>query len=230
MGIEKKDLQILREFILRLTEIDIESVDKIALTSAQKSRIASWCEDNQIEIPDLDNESFWLDSSIKKTTKNKFPNIPKSNVFNSIGIDIQSIKEFTKNIGKISKNNGELKKIFTLRELSHAESSSDPKQTLTGIFAAKEAIFKCIGSDSKNWSGIEIMHLDGKPIYDGIAISISHSEDFAIAVAVIYQDYEDLTKSNINDDNNERYLKLFLSFGAIGGILFILSFFLTFLA
>jgi len=77
--------------------------------------------------------------------------------------------------------------IFTLRELSYAQSKGDPKMTLAGIFSAKEAIVKCMGiaNPKKKFSDIEI-HFDaeGAPFSRNYSISISHSGEYSIAVAV----------------------------------------------
>ena len=53
-----ENIDLLRSYILKLTDNDIYELEEISLTSAQKSRIASWCEANGIEIPNLNNKNF----------------------------------------------------------------------------------------------------------------------------------------------------------------------------
>lgn len=59
---------------------------------------------------------------------------------------------------------------------------------LTGRFAAKEAIMKCLNNTKKaNFLDIEILKdEDGAPIcnIDDISVSISHENDYTMAVAI----------------------------------------------
>ena len=77
-------------------------------------------------------------------------------------------------------------KIFALKEIAYAENKPDPYMTLTGIFCAKEAIIKA----SEGLNNIMLRDLElvfskeGEPKFDGFEVSISHSLDFAISVAV----------------------------------------------
>ena len=92
-----------------------------------------------------------------------------------------------------------LNRVFTPREL---EESRKSLATLAGKFAAKEAVAKALGSGigQVHWQDIEILHGDlGEPILSlhGAAlalaaqlglttwsISISHSQAYAVAMAV----------------------------------------------
>lgn len=227
-----ENLDLLRSFILKLTDIDIYEVDKINLTSAQKSRIASWCEENNIQIPDLNNKQFWLEDAIEpsdKSSRSADLNAPIS----SIGIDIQNINEFLIDVDNLSKTNKELKSIFTIKEMSYAESKSNPRETLAGIFAAKEAIFKCRNIDIVNWEEIEIDHIDDKPKHSGFKVSISHSSEYVISVAIPEaNDYEKeskkINKAFVPREETFTPFKIFLKtlnmIGALGGILFLIYF------
>ena len=223
-----ENIDLLRSFILKLTDQDIYEIKEISLSSAQKSRIAAWCENNSISIPDLDNPSFWLSSdfsSVKAAPKLQM-NFP-DNDSQFIGIDIQSISEFTKKLGDIDKNNKELALIFTDHEISYAESKANPKETITGIYAAKEAILKCMNMDAKNWKEIEIKYKNGKPSFKSIAINISHSKDFAIAIAFFQKNV--VTKKILSSDNKKSFDPVYL-IGNLGGIAFLiyLIFFIIF--
>lgn len=99
-----------------------------------------------------------------------------------IGIDLVFLPEFEKKFKKIS-----LEKVFLEQELSENKS----KESLAGIFAAKEAFFKAIGK-KEDWLSIWIeKDKDGKPelktlITDKkIEVSISHAGEYAIAIVMI---------------------------------------------
>ena len=211
----------LREFILKLTDTDINEVDEISLSSAQKSRIAVWCENNEVSTPDLDDPSFWK-KSVSTHTKNF--SIPKLNLPDNknyfIGIDIQSIKEFTEKIGVIDKNNKDLALIFTEREISYAESKTNPKETLTGIFSAKEAILKCMNTKVTSWRDIEIKHKENQPHFKGTALNISHSKDFAIAVALFQKVMDD---NEVEKPKENILIKSIKILGLIGGFIYLVE-------
>ena len=92
-------------------------------------------------------------------------------------------------------------KVFTKSEISYIETKSNKSQTTAGIFAAKEAVLKCLGTGLRLPLGdICVMHKSsGEPyivlcekaksyanslgIYE-IEISISHDGEYAIAAAL----------------------------------------------
>lgn len=108
----------------------------------------------------------------------------------NVGTDIEEIQRFRKK--PIGKNRTFYQSLFTKLELSHCLKYSDPYTHLAGIFAAKEAIVKCLGKPT-GMKNIEIFWDDnGKPKViinsrklDNIDISISHTRSIALAVAVI---------------------------------------------
>ena len=117
-----------------------------------------------------------------------------------IGNDIIEIERIEKAISKEGFKN----KIYTQRELENIEKRGDRVETYAGIFSAKEAISKAIGTGVREFSltDLEILNDDlGKPYivvsekldkivkskkedYQ-IEISISHSKKYATAIAVI---------------------------------------------
>ena len=120
----------------------------------------------------------------------------------AIGIDIVEIKR----LARMSKKWGEafLNKVYTARELAYARSKRFPYQHLAARFAAKEAIFKALGEVEKDfvgWKNIEILNdAYGKPVVHwhgrakavlkkrnlkGAAVSLSHTENYAIANAML---------------------------------------------
>lgn len=110
-----------------------------------------------------------------------------------IGCDIQSIPKFK----KAAENRGAtfLQKLFSAQELAN----NNNLQSLSGLFAAKEAIIKSVGLEPGCWKSIEIIKRDnGKPeaVIEGLKvgvlsqdISISHDQDYTMAVAcfLIYE-------------------------------------------
>ena len=117
-----------------------------------------------------------------------------------IGNDIIEIERIEKAISKESFKN----KIYTQRELENIEKRGNRTETYAGIFSAKEAISKAIGTGVREFSliDLEILNDDlGKPYvvvsekldkilknkkedYQ-IEISISHSRKYATAMAII---------------------------------------------
>ena len=117
-----------------------------------------------------------------------------------IGNDIIEIERIEKAISKEGFKN----KVYTQRELKNIKKRGDRVETYAGIFSAKEAISKAIGTGVRKFSltDLEILNDDlGKPYvvvserldkiikskkenYQ-IEISISHSKKYATAVAII---------------------------------------------
>ena len=117
-----------------------------------------------------------------------------------IGNDIIEIERIEKAISKESFKN----KVYTQRELENIQKRGNRTETYAGIFSAKEAISKAIGTGVREFSltDLEILNDDlGKPYvvvsekldkiikskkedYQ-IEISISHSKKYATAVAII---------------------------------------------
>ena len=117
-----------------------------------------------------------------------------------IGNDIIEIERVEKAILKEGFKN----KVYTQKELENIEKRGNRTETYAGIFSAKEAISKAIGTGVREFSltDLEILNDDlGKPYvvvsekldkiikskkedYQ-IEISISHSKKYAIAMAII---------------------------------------------
>ena len=117
-----------------------------------------------------------------------------------IGNDIIEIERIEKAISK----EGFKDKIYTQRELENIKKRGNRAETYAGVFSAKEAISKAIGTGVREFSltDLEILNDDlGKPYvvvsekldkilknkkedYQ-IEISISHSRKYATAMAII---------------------------------------------
>ena len=117
-----------------------------------------------------------------------------------IGNDIIEIERIEKAILREGFKN----KVYTQKELKNIEKRGNRVETYAGIFSAKEAISKAIGTGVREFflTDLEILNDDlGKPYvivsekldkiiknkkedYQ-IEISISHSKKYAIAMAII---------------------------------------------
>lgn len=102
-----------------------------------------------------------------------------------LGLDIVYLPEFEKKFKNIS-----LDKVFLLEEMSKNKS----KESLAGIFAAKEAFFKALGT-KENWLDVWVEKKPtGRPELKSIHIpsnqkalvSISHAGDYAVAIVVLF--------------------------------------------
>ena len=116
-----------------------------------------------------------------------------------IGIDIVEIYRIEE---AINKNEKFLNRVFTEKEIDYFMSKNLNINTISGNFAAKEAVSKAIGTGIRNYNfkDIEILRDNqGKPFVNvannlinifeelkikEVLISISHSKNYAVANAV----------------------------------------------
>ncbi len=105
------------------------------------------------------------------------------------GIDIIEISRIKKSIEK----QAFLDKVYTKSEQDYISGKGNPAQTAAGIFAAKEAAAKALGTGVVSFTDFEVRHNQaGQPYmeYDGykIMLSISHCREYAVANAVVVAD------------------------------------------
>ena len=111
-----------------------------------------------------------------------------------IGTDIIGLDK----IGHYSNKNYFVNLVFTKKEIGYARSKKDKVSHFATTFAAKEAIFKALGTGWLNPKEIEIIRdKKGKPkaVLSGglkrllkeskIMLSLSYSNEYAVAFAVI---------------------------------------------
>lgn len=112
-----------------------------------------------------------------------------------VGIDIIE----TKRIKKFIAQKKFLEKVFTQEEIKYCLNKRKPEGNFAGKFAAKEAVIKIIRNELKGVSKKEIEIINdpsGQPKVNllkknanmNIALSISHTKDYAVAVAISYED------------------------------------------
>lgn len=109
-----------------------------------------------------------------------------------MGIDLIRISK----VEKILERHGEkfLEKVFTEVEIKYIEEKQFMPQTVAGIYAAKEAMLKELGTGIGEYSlkDVEVFHDEkdrpygkaGEKLFD---ISISHEGDYGVAVAVLME-------------------------------------------
>jgi len=127
-----------------------------------------------------------------------------------IGIDIIEIDRVQKSIEKYDKHF--LNKIYTPGELEYCLNKTNKYQHLAARFAAKEAVYKALSSETDEpgneysaanvgWQDIEIFNEPNglprvkvfgkvKKLLNGersLKISISHSRDYVTCVAIVYK-------------------------------------------
>lgn len=120
-------------------------------------------------------------------------------MLNNIGIDIIEIDRIDK---LVSKSRNFLDKVYTDLEIEYIKSRNYNPNTIAGLFSAKEAISKVLGTGIRGfrWKDIEISHdVLGKPMVTlkgnaeklanskgigNIHLSISHNRSDAISIAI----------------------------------------------
>lgn len=189
------EVEKLTAYLSNLLNRDIGTDDAFSLSSAQRARLFAWMSTNGFAVTS--------DAMAGVVTVRQLTNVPaqiaqhqqpkihqssdrqhlKELPMVSMGIDLQSVSElFPDGLPSDPKDSPELKKIFTLKELSYAQAHKSPLEALTGIFSAKEAVLKT--GDTRPFNEIEILpDVNGVPRTLGFSVSISHSGGFAVAVA-----------------------------------------------
>jgi holo-[acyl-carrier protein] synthase len=107
----------------------------------------------------------------------------------SIGLDIVEISRVRRLVRRTPLF---LKRVFTSGEISYCRSKKNPWQHFAVRFAAKEAVWKALEggvmslkdiSVSRDPNGKPMVLLKGRPAR-GFKLSLSHSERYALAVAI----------------------------------------------
>ncbi len=100
-----------------------------------------------------------------------------------IGTDIVQISRIEKSMQK----ENFIKFVFTDNEINYSKKA----ENFAGIFAAKEAYFKALGTGiNKKLNAVEILHNEkGKPYINGVInsdVSISHDGDYAVSTVILW--------------------------------------------
>lgn len=107
----------------------------------------------------------------------------------NVGIDIVDIARFE--VFAHNKDHPFLYKTYTVYERDYCFLNKEPSAHLAGLFAAKEAVSKALGSKDNPFIEIEIKHdKNGRPIAYRrgkrlpVSVSISHTSTIATAIAL----------------------------------------------
>jgi phosphopantetheinyl transferase (holo-ACP synthase) len=187
-------------YLSRLLGRSVALDDTVQLSSGQQARVGGWLVERGFGVAELrvrlsapfkvasllaDAAASIPLASTLPTPRPRIDGVPESL---RIGIDIQHVDELLPDrLGKDLKSSSEITSIFSLREISYAESRPSPLETLGGVFAAKEALRKCDSALlALPLNELEVLpDVSGRPQFSGFAVSISHSGGFAIAVAAV---------------------------------------------
>ena len=111
-----------------------------------------------------------------------------------LGTDLIEVKR----IKAFAEKPGALERIFSEEEIAYCLARKNRYQHLAVRFAAKEAVYKALPFDGVAFKSISVTNLEsGRPAvhvndrrFDGlnILISLSHTEHYATATAVVYRD------------------------------------------
>jgi phosphopantetheinyl transferase (holo-ACP synthase) len=202
---QELDAQGLAEYLARLLGRPVEVDTLVKLSSGQQARVAGWLAERgfatkrareSLASPFRAAALLGHEGGTPKPLavvaglKTAAQGAPADL---QIGIDIQRIDElFAATDALDPKASAELKAIFTLREISYAQSRPEVFDTLAGLFAAKEALRKCDPNLlSRALPELEVLpDTAGRPEFPGFSLSISHSGGFAIAVAAALERQE----------------------------------------
>lgn len=128
-----------------------------------------------------------------------------------VGIDMENI--FSMPVVNDFREDAFYKMNFAPAEIAYCILQTNPYASFAGLFAAKEAIIKADNAyKNKTFNTILIDHLpEGKPVHPGFQLSITHTNDAAVAVAVKNISLPALPTSVQNQHSQGSALAIFLA-------------------
>ena len=187
-----------QEYFNRLSGGDFDSINMDSLSSAQRSRFLAWCSSKGLN-PLLDEENTNLEQATLNVVEPRL--LVSIGSHKGLGIDIQDIGDLFPSEVIDYKTDDFLISIFNQKEIAYAEAKPIPRQTLAGLFAAKEAVIKASNNPALTIASIAVEHdSNGQPFFSDFQISISHSNNYAIAVAFNYAARSDIGGSDLGPD------------------------------
>ena len=165
--------------------------------------------ENKLEGKQIDNGQLIIDNS---TAIQPTLNFKHQTSNTSIGIDIEQISSLPKT--NDFRTEGFYIDNFNEKEIAYCILQPNVYSSFAGLFAAKEAIVKANNQyQNVKFKDIVITHnAQGKPVFNGVTISISHTEETAVAVAIIVADNTTIIKevaANTTQNNTVLLLSLF---------------------
>lgn len=182
-------------YLQRLTGSQPNPKLGVKLSSAQKAAFAAWMRRNGMEFSPavLRQAVFSLEVLFGAEATVPNPPAPKPALRGPallsglrVGIDMEQTTSLPDasdyRVHEFYRDN------FTPTEIAYCLQRRDPKRSLCGLWAAKEAAAKVLGCDSAaGLREIEIGHdADGRPFCKLGELSISHSGDFSVAIFIAF--------------------------------------------
>ena len=196
-------------FLERLLGEPVDPAGQIAVSSTQRAQIVSWLQSNGVaadfnrfkanlmSVADIlaggPAAADGLAAPAPATTRTIPPLRPVTPVATGggvapigLGIDLQALTSMPESSDY--RADPFYTRNFTARELAHCIQQGNPRESLAGIWAAKEAVIKAgaaVTAKVGELGSIEITHTaEGAPGFPGCLISISHEAGMAAAVCV----------------------------------------------
>tara|TARA_B100001059_G_C17818201_1_gene576586 strand:- start:251 stop:943 length:693 start_codon:yes stop_codon:yes gene_type:complete len=161
---------------------DQQDVNLSSLSSTKRARFISFCRSRGIDHTQLSGSLQTLSLADSSSA------LRGPGHLGAVGIDLVCVSELFPIAPMDLKSDASMSEIFSMREIAYAQTKPQPLETLTGIFALKEAIVKTREVSQTvmdDFKSLEISHdADGVPSFDGFAVSISHCSGFATAIAI----------------------------------------------
>jgi phosphopantetheinyl transferase (holo-ACP synthase) len=162
----------------------------IRLSSAQRAAFAAWARREGIPFSQsvLLNGTFSLaellgDIGPPVSVDLSWPNAAMPSSGLAVGIDLELVSSLPD--ATDYREHEFYQENFTSEEIAYCLQRPNPKSSLCGLWAAKEAIVKALNVPTRGegMKSLEIRHDEaGRPFFDGGALSISHAGDFCVAI------------------------------------------------
>jgi phosphopantetheine--protein transferase-like protein len=196
-------------FLERLLGEQVDPAGQIAVSSTQRAQIVSWLQSNGVSadfnrfkanlmsVADIlagGQAEVVGQAAIAPVAARAIPALrPVAPVAKGggavpigLGIDLQAMASMPE--ASDYRSDTFYARNFTPRELAHCIQQGNPRESLAGIWAAKEAVIKAgaaVAAKVGELGSIEIVHTpEGAPGFPGCLISISHEAGMAAAVCV----------------------------------------------
>jgi phosphopantetheine--protein transferase-like protein len=191
--------QPLQEYISRLSGRPVAVDEIVSLSSAQQAAVRSWLRNNKdfgvpaqvksrVSVRMLVNAQEPAGDGAAAPlmeTPISIPPVERGGAIAAVGVDIEHVSVLPE--AEDYRIHPFFTENFSKTEIVHCIGSDNPRLSFTGLWAAKEAIAKACGVDTRlgALSRIEIGHDEsGRPMCGFGSISISHAGEIAIAVCL----------------------------------------------
>ena len=189
-------LEALTGFLSRLMGSQVAPDEPLALRSIHRAALAAWCRRQTPPVHlggfvpgSVQTPASMLSGTEPRPAAATQPGANASPPLASapgLGIDIEDVASMPD--AQDFRRHPFYKDQFTDAEISHAIRATNARSTLCGIWAAKEAVIKAGLSRARGGllRDVEITWTDdGRPLFPGATLSISHTPTTAVAVCIV---------------------------------------------